>query len=360
MTHVPAPLEFKPDLPEAARRWAAYLAGEMIDRPLVCLTAPRAGRTGAPGAGYRERVFGDLEKIIDNALVSAAATYYAGEAIPTFWTSFGPDEIAVFCGSDLLWDEASEGTNWSKPIVEAWEAALPLRLHEEHPLWQRMLQLNRRAAERLAGKMILSHLDLHTNMDLLAALRGPERLCMDLVDQPEMIDRAMASARAIFPEVWRRIAEAARMDASGYCNGVYAPDGAAILQCDFICMMSPAMFRRWVLPALEEEAAMARHVFFHWDGPGALKHEADILASRGLHTLGYVPTVGPGGRIRHIEHLDLLKRAQAAGKSVQFCGTIDEVKAAHRELRPERVMYCTGAASEKEADDLLAWLVRRT
>jgi hypothetical protein len=28
------PLEFKPNMAEAAARWKAYLAGEIIDRPL--------------------------------------------------------------------------------------------------------------------------------------------------------------------------------------------------------------------------------------------------------------------------------------------------------------------------------------
>ena len=64
-----------------------------------------------------------------------------------------------------------------------------------------MLEFYHRAADRMAGKMLLSSLDLHTNMDLLAAIRGRQRLCMDLVDQPEMVDRAMDDSRAIFREM---------------------------------------------------------------------------------------------------------------------------------------------------------------
>jgi hypothetical protein len=35
------PLAFKPDLADAARRWQAYYAGDLIDRPLVVVTAMR-------------------------------------------------------------------------------------------------------------------------------------------------------------------------------------------------------------------------------------------------------------------------------------------------------------------------------
>lgn len=356
----PVPLLFKRDMPEAARRWEAYLAGEIIDRPLVCVTAPRPGMAGAPGASYHDRVFGDLDSIIDNALKSNAATYFGGEAVPALWTSFGPDEVAVFCGSEFEWNAASPDTNWSKPVVHDWESFLPLRLKEDHPLWQRMLGFYRKAAEKAAGKALLTHLDLHTNMDLVAALRGPQRLCEDLLDRPEMIDRAMLDARAVFRKVWHEIAEAGRMYETGHCAGLYSMEGASIVSCDFICMMSPPMFRRWVLPAFEEEAAIVRHAFFHWDGPGALVHADALFGCAGLHTFGYVPTVGPGGRIEHIKHLDVLKRIQAAGKAVQAIGTPDEVKAMHRELRPEKTMYCTNTATPAAAEALLEWFVKNT
>jgi hypothetical protein len=353
----PAPLAFKPDLDDAARRWNAFYAGEIIDRPIVCVTAPRTG--GPPGrwSSYHDRVFGDMDDIIERFLVSGEGTYYAGEAVPAAWLSFGPDEVAVFCGADLGWSEGSGDTNWSIPFVEDWEQALPLRLQEDHPLWLRMMEFYRRAAGKLAGKMLLAPLDLHTNMDLLAAIRGPQRLCEDTLDCPELLDRAMDDARAIFRQVWRAMAEAGRMDELGYTQCLYSMEGAASLQCDWCCMVGPEMFRRWVLPALEEEAEIVKHAIYHWDGPGAIVHTADLVASRGLHALSYVPGAGHGG---HIEYLDLMKRVQAGGKAVQVWGSPDEMKLLQRELKPELTIYCTGCGSEAEADALLEWFVANT
>ena len=79
----PRPLTCKPDLPEAARRWEAYFAGEMLDRPIVCVTAPKHGPLPPWEYRYRQKVFGDMDEIIDEALARAEATYYAGEAIPS-------------------------------------------------------------------------------------------------------------------------------------------------------------------------------------------------------------------------------------------------------------------------------------
>ena len=39
----PTPLEFKPDLEEAVKRLEAFYAGDMIDRPIVMVTAPKEG-----------------------------------------------------------------------------------------------------------------------------------------------------------------------------------------------------------------------------------------------------------------------------------------------------------------------------
>jgi 5-methyltetrahydrofolate--homocysteine methyltransferase len=209
----------------------------------------------------------------------------------------------------------------------------------------------------MAGTMLLSPLDLHTNLDLVAAARGPQRLCLDLIDRPELIDQAMDDARAIFRELWAAVARAGRMDELGYCHAFYSPEGAAVLQCDFSCMISPAMFRRWVLPALEEEAAIVRHALYHWDGPGALVHTADLLASQGLFSMSYVPGAGHG---EHIDYLDLFQLVQAGGKAVQVHGTPEQIKSMHGELRPEKVHYHTHCNSVADAEALLAWFVRNT
>jgi 5-methyltetrahydrofolate--homocysteine methyltransferase len=353
----PAPLQFKPNLEDAARRWEAYYAGDLIDRPIVCVTAPKPGMTRARGSDYRERVFGDMDDVIDRGLRNAEATYFGGEAMPALWLSFGPDEVGAFCGAELGWDENSGDTNWAKPCVDYWETFLPLKLDDRHPLYLRFLEFYRRAAEKAAGKVLLCEPDLHTNMDLLMSLRGSERLCEDLLDCPELIDRAMADARQVFKQVWKDVTDAGRQYEHGFWHDCYSMEGAATLQCDFSCMISPAMFRRWVLPALEEEASIVKHVVYHWDGPGALIHTDDLVASELIHTLSYVPGAGHGN---HLSFAETFRSLQDRGKGIQFHGSPEELKQAHKALRPEKTLYETWVSTPEEAEELLDWFVRNT
>ncbi len=357
--HRVPPLSLKPDLQDAARRWDAFYAGELIDRPVVCVTAPRNGACNAvpPLLTYRDKAFGNVDTVLLSALAGAEATYHGGEAVPAFFPSLAADEIAAYIGAEIRWSPDSPDTNWSVPFVRNWEQALPLRVQEDNPLWQRVLQLYVRGSELLEGKMLLAPLDFHSNMDLLAAVRGPEQLCMDLVEQPQAVEEAMKSARAVFPVLWQKITRAGKMSERGYWQYMFSMDGAALLCCDFIAMISPSMFKRFVLPALEEEAAMVKNVFFHWDGPAALVHEPHILSSKAFYLLEFVPGAGSGGYMAYLEHL---KRWQAAGKAVWVEGTPEEIKALHGELLPQRVVYSTRAASEKDADELLRWFVRHT
>ena len=351
-----APLAYKPDLEETNRRWEAYWAGEMIDRPIIWATVPRPGFEPLPHSDYRERTVGDLEAILARADHNAAGTLFGGESVPQFMTSFGPGELAAFCGGEMMWSSAGPTTNWARHFVRDWDEALPLRLLHDDPLWQRMLDFYRLGAERLGGKVLLMPLDFHSNMDLLADARGSQQLCLDTIDQPEMIDRAMADARDVFPQVWDAIRTAGRMDELGYAFGAYSMEGVCVLACDFSALISPAMFRRWVRPALEEEAAIVRHAIYHWDGPRALVHFDEVMAIDGIHTISFVPDPGES----HLDYLELHQRVQAAGKAVQVWGSVDEMKAMHCELQPDKAIYCPQVEDEASLEAVLDWFVRHT
>lgn len=64
-------------------------------------------------------------------------------------------------------------------------------------------------------------------------MRGDSELCLDVVDCPELINRAMEDARKIFKYTWEKTKEAGRMDEFGYWHGAYSEKSCTTLACDF-------------------------------------------------------------------------------------------------------------------------------
>jgi hypothetical protein len=219
-----------------------------------------------------------------------------------------------------------------------------------------MVAFHRAAAAFSQGKFLIALPDLHSNMDCLSAIRGPQQLCMDLLDCPDEVMRALRQVRSFYPRVCETLLSIGDMEWRGttswidaYCEGRYNT-----IQCDFLAMLSPRLARRFVIPALEEEADFWDHTVFHYDGPAALTHLDDILSIPGIDVIQWVPG---DGQPRTIEWMDLLHKIQAAGKGLWlYDWTPAEIKGRFKELRPERLWFSVQAGSEQEANELLEWV----
>ncbi len=352
-------LSFKPDLDDALMRWEAFWNKDIIRRPCAAITAPRDGVKEVPAPPHQYLPDVDADDILRRAETYMGATYCAGEAIPFFQPSFGPDQLAAFVGGQLAHSPDSNGTTWSTPFVTSWEEVLPLELGKGNSSWQRMLEIYRKATERGRDRFLVGMLDLHSNLDWLAALRGVEQVCMDLLDHPDMFRKAMACVRKLYGEVYETLYAAGCMADRGTCGWLpyYCRGRFVTTQCDFCLLLSPEQFREFVLPALEEEINTVDHSVYHYDGRGALRHFDAITGIKRLDGIQWVPSAGDKPML---EWIDLLKRFQAAGKSVYVGCSVEELSVFHGELKPNLVFYNVRAKSQREADDTLAWLEANT
>lgn len=352
-------LNSKPDFKDAAERWEAFWRGEVLDRPPVCIVAPKDGVPPAPRPHQLDAWLRGPRFAAQKCRAHVASRVFLGEAIPFMRPGFGPDTYAALMGAELRSSPESSETNWAVPCVEDWDAFAPPPLDESNPVWRDLTELARVAAEAGEGEFLVGQADLHGNMDALSALRGPENLCIDLLERPEGVARALDEAVSRFPAIYDGLWDAGKMAERGAIGWItaYSRGRFCTLQCDFLCMVSPALARRFVFPALEREAACIDHAVFHYDGPGALVHLDDVCALPGLEVVQWVP--GAGDRPRHVEWLDVLKAVQSRGKGLHLIGTPEEAKALRRELRPEKVFFdVQGVKSQKEGEELLEWFAR--
>ena len=365
-------LSAKPDFEEARTAWEHFWAGEVYKRPLVIASCRQSSTQPQPPSkprserprtsGYHMAFTGRHQEILDGIDHQLETRCWLGEAMPAFGAGFAPDQYAAFLGASIKFSESSIETSWVDPIVEDWESFLPLRFDPSNATFQSLLELIRKLAEHGRGRYLVSCIDAHSHGDTLSALRGPERFCLDFLDHPDLVARAMADARKMFPAVYSAVYDAGNMGTPAGCaqQALWCEGKCGVIQCDFITMISREHFRRFILPAIEEEAAFLDHCMFHLDGVGAFRHLDDLLAVKDIDVIQVLP--GDGRPPTHM-WVDHLKRVLKAGKAVQILGAgldLDRIKVLHRELGPERVMYLPSVHTREGIEEVLNWLEQNT
>ena len=354
---------YKPDWEQARARILAWWEGEIVDRPCLQVTAPRAGREAEfLKASHRppdisvKQWWTDVDYVVQRTARRIEATFWGGEAFPLFNPNLGPDVFAAFFGAPLRFLDTE--TNWVQHIVDDWADFPELRIDEGNPWYRLQLQLLRAAHEAGRGRWITGIPDTHAGGDALSALRGNERLCMDLYDSPDTVRRAVTElvegVKQVYDSYFAIVEPEQFGSSSGWLPSWHTGRSNAV-QCDFIALVSPAMMQEFILPSIVEEARCLDRAIFHLDGPDAIKHLDALLQVPEIHAIQWVHGAGKGPMTRWVP---LLRRIQARGKSLHLSVTPPEVPAVLEALQPGGLMLHTSTESETEARDLLDSVAR--
>ena len=350
-------LQYKQDFERARTYWDALWDHQIIDRPCTLVTA-----ANTPTPSYYTRLLsvdGDFTKAVNECDAYLTSHAFLGEAMPTFRPGFGPDQMAAFLGAPLTISAESNRTSWSEKIVTDWASFLPLRIAKDNPYYQQMKAFHVIADTHLEGRCLLSDIDMHSNIDMLEGLRGAQDLLFDMIDHPDTIMTAMSQASEIYRQVYETFYQYGSKEKWGTTCGLPMYDRGKFnrIQADFIALLNPDMFRKFVLPFLEEEAQFLDRSCFHLDGPDALNHLDDLLAIEALDAIQWVS--GAGNRPQ-IEWPEVLHKIQDAGKIILLHLSAGDVKRIHGEYNPELVVYDVGTDTVDEGLELLEWLTENT
>ena len=354
-------------LARALRRNEAFWRGELEEGPLLWLTVPRAKPSPfVPEPASEEELWTNVDYVIAATESALAGTHFAGDALPVFCPWLGPDQFAAWLGADLVL-RPRQNTSWSKPFVQDWSEHPELRIDPANRWWRLYLQLLRDSVRAGQGKWVTGYPDLHTGIDALSALRGPENLAMDLVKNPAAIHRAMRQ----FTELWKFVVDAdseiilpAGQGTSNWTMGWSRDRFLCIVQNDFSCMISPEMFETFCWQDNLECCAHVDHSLYHLDGPGAVRHVPLLLR---LERLNCIQWIQGAGSPMPSQWLDLLQRIQAGGKSVQLYygeghgGDADlkrELDILSRALDLNRLFIWARVKSVQEAEDIVRYCRR--
>lgn len=297
------------------------------------------------------------EKIAEDYVAYESQRAYAGDTYPFLFVNFGPGILAGPLGAKV---NATEETVWFDPPEDADIRKLRVRMDRSNYWWQRILAVTKAAVEVTGDVAQISYTDLGGNLDILAGLIGSQRLCMELLDHPDLVDRACADITKAWLAAFDELDRIIRPKCPG-TNGwasIWAPGSSYMLQSDFSYMISPEMFGRFVMPDLVLCCDHIEYPFYHLDGVGEIPHLDQLLSIEKLRGIQWI--FGDGKPAA--EHwMDLYRRIRGAGKLIQVIATREGVRRICREVGGRGFTFAMWELmSAREADDFLGEMERLT
>ncbi|MFO8006302.1 MAG: hypothetical protein R6V05_01045 [Candidatus Brocadiia bacterium] len=275
------------------------------------------------------------------------------DVLPMPNLDLGPGSLALYMGSEPGFAPGTVWYNSTIEDVEKPEDLPPLQFDPDNRWWRLTVETLQAAAELADGKYLLGCPDLIENIDTLASLRGTQRLLFDMTERPEWVEECMWQINQAFFEAYERIYDIIKMEDGGSAFRAFAiwgPGKTAKVQCDASAMFSPAMFERFVVPALTEQCEWLDYSMFHLDGHQCIPHLDLLLEIEALDAVEWTPDpqVPPPA---DPEWYPMYRRILEAGKSVQVLQTgHDQLAPLLDAIGPKGVYVMTEFESEADAE----------
>jgi corrinoid protein of di/trimethylamine methyltransferase len=244
------------------------------------------------------------------------------DMLPVANTQLGPGSLAAILGGVF---EGGEDTIWIHPDPNYTDDIV---FNPDHPNYLLHKDLLKACRQKAQGHYYVGMPDLMEGLDVMAAIKGTDRVLLDTVMQPERLEHQMQQINDIYFQVFDALYDIIREgDEMAFCYfSLWAPGRMTKLQSDISTMISTDDYRRFVQPFIREQCQKIDYTLYHLDGVGAMRHLDALLEIEELNAIQWTPGVGEpqGGSARWY---DLYKKILAHGKSVMACWvTLDELR----------------------------------
>jgi 5-methyltetrahydrofolate--homocysteine methyltransferase len=308
-------MKYKENWEETEEHFKAWWNRSKIGRPMLRIIAkrktPLEELEPIDPPKIPEELHLDVIRLVKEMRNFCRTHIFMAEAFPAVDVNIGPGSMATYLGSEPIfaWD-----TVWYKECIKDWREFGPLRYDSDNYWWKKHLELIKHAKELANDDFLVNIPDIIEGIDILAAMRGPQNLCYDLIDEPELIKDYIDQIDELYFRYYNSMYEIVKGDdgSSSYTAfAIWGPGKTAKIQCDFSAMISPKQFREFVQPSLKKQCQKLDHSLYHLDGPDAIKHLDALMEIEELDALQWTPGAGQpdGGDERWYPIYDRVKKA---------------------------------------------------
>jgi hypothetical protein len=357
------PLEFIEDWEMRLKRQDAFWLREIVDRPPVMLEyaidSNFDSSKKASHVNYYD-AWTDIDYQVNRTVQRIKNTRYFGDSLPIAFPDLGPDYFCSLFGGSLRF---MQDTSYIEPFVNDYQEIRGLATQESNVYARIMATLYEAFLQAGKGLFHTGIPDIHPGADCLVGMRGPEQLCLDLLEQPDAVVHSLRVIGEAFQQVYLDYANGL-MDQGQLCTGwpqIVSSHRWHVPCCDFSYLVSNSMFEEFFLEPLIEEMKLAEYNIYHLDGPGALRHLDSLL---GLDSLDAVQWVHGAGNGSPADQIVIYKKIQKANKGIQIMDAgVKDVPILTEHLDPHGVWLKVEVKNEDEARWVLsqveAWGKRR-
>lgn len=271
------------------------------------------------------------------------------DMLPVANTQLGPGSLAAILGARY---EGGDDTIWIHPDPDYTDN---FEFNPNHPNYILHKQLLKACKAKSQGHYYVGMPDLMEGLDVLAAMKGTDKVLLDLAMQPEVVECQMQKINDIYFRVFDELYDIIREgDEMAFCYfSAWAPGKMTKLQCDISTMISTEDYRRFVQPFIHEQCRKIPYTLYHLDGVGAMHHLPALLEIEELNAIQWTPGVGEpqGGSEKWYE---LYRKILNAGKSIMACHlTVDEIKPLLNNIGTEGIHLEVDFQNEKEVEEAM-------
>ncbi len=349
---------YKEDMDDAKERLKAWWDHEIIDRPCVIYYVPKPDVKfeGIYDFWYLAKNWDDIESYVEDYEKKSKALYFGAENIPCLWPNYGAGIMASVLGVEPKYEEQGNTVWFSKPTPV--EDVLPylesIKINKNNPWYERLVRITEYAAKRAGKNYAVALTDLGGILDILSSFLGPTNIIITMKRNPEIIETScsiiLEKTLKVYDDlqaIIERYSEGCSSWIPIWCHKRWYP-----IQSDISFMLSPRLFKKFVLPHVAAQSDHMDYAIYHMDGPGQLVHLEDLLSIQSLTGIQWVP--GAGDEPSSSEKwMPVYKKIQAAGKNLVIDNPTETPNAAthlYKKLDPKGIIMILAFFTQMDAE----------
>jgi len=332
-------LKLKKNEAEAYERLDAFWRGKSIGRPAIIARAKNSSydyiHWDGPVLSQKQQ---DLcpDYYVWKWRNNLFGSHYLGEAMPMVFADHGSSItlLAVLAGGDYEYD----GSAWTQPKDNILNTAVP----KFNPNCETVIKLEqsyKAMHEMVDGFGLLSPPSMIDALTTLSMLHTQESLCMSILEEPENVKSWTHDATTLYIDCYdhfyKVLSKMGHTTSSAWL-GIAARGRMEAVQCDFGVMLSPEMYKEFVMPDLARITSYLDYSTYHLDGVEQMRFIDMIASLPNINAIQWNPAVFD---FHPSEHMASFKRIKEFGLSLSVSvRNIDDAKYLVKSLGSDGLM----------------------